>query len=399
MKNKIKELMDFFTIEKRIQSANVLFYIALGIELVLMIVEKSALSVPFESYVFRLTFAITFAALLLIPHDKKEWSIIAVVLLFTFICYRINGKNDLLRFAVFVMSAKNIDLRTTMKGIFYTTLAGFSVIALLSVLNIMGSVSVIADYGREEGTELRYAFGFGHPNTLWGSAFALMLIWLWLYGKKARIWQYLILLAAIVGLYKITVSRTAFAIGIFTFVIAFLARFISRLFEKMWTFIATGIVTPVLCAVFSAWAAGASYIPRYYWDTEYYVFVYKLDAALNNRLHNLYRANNRHAGALETWKLFSDRLSEEYFDMGWVRIFYWYGIIPGVLICLLLIFFIYLCYKHMDIWTLILILAISIYSIVEATFVSVYIGRNFLLPILGVYLGDFWKRKYYVKNC
>ena len=73
--------------EKRIKIANLLFYITLAIEVVLMIVEKSELNVPFESYVFRLTFLISLVAVLITPWEKKQWIMIACVIIFTFICF------------------------------------------------------------------------------------------------------------------------------------------------------------------------------------------------------------------------------------------------------------------------------------------------------------------------
>ena len=79
--------------------------------------------------------------------------------------------------------------------------------------------------------------------------------------------------------------------------------------------------------------------------------------------------------------------------MGWVRLFYWYGIIPTAIICALVIVLIYLCYKRKDAWTLIVVLSLSIYTVIEATFVSEYLGRNVLLPVLGVYFGALFERK------
>jgi hypothetical protein len=79
--------------------------------------------------------------------------------------------------------------------------------------------------------------------------------------------------------------------------------------------------------------------------------------------------------------------------MGWVRLFYWYGIIPTALILIAIAFMIYVCYRRRDAWTLLIILSLSVYTIVEATFVSRYIGRAFFLPIAGVYLGELIKGK------
>ena len=81
--------------------------------------------------------------------------------------------------------------------------------------------------------------------------------------------------------------------------------------------------------------------------------------------------------------------------MGWVRLFYWYGIIPTALIVVAMLLVMYVCYKKRDMWTMLIILSVSVYTVVEATFVSRYIGRAFFLLIAGVYLGELIKGKKY----
>ena len=386
-------LQELLTEQNRTKIANRLFYLAFMIELILMIVEKSELNFSMESYVFRITFVISMAAVICLRHDKKEWLIILLVWAFTFVCYRFSGKNELLRYATFIMAAKNINLGKTMKAMFYTSLAGFSLIVLLAIAGVQGNVAVYSDYGRDVGEELRYVFGFGHPNTLWGCVFALILLWIWIYGSKAKWWSFVILFASNLVLYKLTASRTSMLVGMLTILLAVIVRYMPHIGYSKYTYILSGIVTPVFCAAFSVWAAIVCYIPGYHENTKSGRLVAKLDGILNNRIGNLYRSNSKHAGALVSWKMFSDRESVEYFDMGWVRLFYWYGIIPAAIICILLIVFIYLCYKRKDAWTLLLVLALSIYTVIEATFVSVYIGRCVLLPVLGVYFGSMFERK------
>lgn len=375
------------TPERRIRISNALFYMGLAIEVVLMIVEKSELYFGLESYVFRATFLITLVAVLFKPHTKKEWAIMVAVWVFTFICYRITGRNELLRFATFLFAARDINLTRTMKTMFYTCLAGFGIIALLSITGIYGPISYVTDYGRDWGEELRYVFGFGHPNTLYGAVYTLTLLWIWAYGKRAKIGEYIIALVVNLAICHVAATRTGYIISGFTIIVAIMARYIPKISEKKWPYILTVVVTPIACVAFSIWSACVGHIPYYLNDKDWYQYVWKINSLLNDRIENLYRANNRHAGAIVSWKLFSDRLSEEYFDMGWVRIFYWYGIIPAILVIIMVVVFIYICYRKKDIWTLVLILSMSVYTVIEATFVSRYLGRNLLIPVLGVYLG------------
>lgn len=370
--------------------ANMLFYTALAIELFFMLVEKSEISFPFISHVFRVTFLLTLVAVLIMRHDRKEWLIIIAIFAFTFVCYRITGRNELLRFSMFMLAARDINLEKTMKYWFYFCLAGFTLIAVLSLAGVMGNIYVDADFGRGS-VERRYTLGFGHPNTLCGCVYVILLLWLWLYGRNSGIVSYLTWIIGTIVLYKLSVSRTIILIFMMTIALAMIARFIPVIREKKLVYVLAGLVSPVLCVVISVVAAIAS---KYRWtvlDNGEVLWqtgneiIAKLDEILNGRIANLYYDSQTHEGAIETWKLFSDRNSDRIFDMGWVRLYYWYGIIPATIIVLLVLLLIYLCYKEKDIWTVLLVFSLGVYTVIEATFVSRYIGRNPLLPIVAAY--------------
>ena len=377
--------------EVRKNISNILFYVALTIELFFMVLEKSEISIPFISHVFRVTFLLTLAAVLTMKHEKKEWLIIVATFIFAFICYRITGRNELLRFSMFMLAARDINLEETMKYWFCFCLAGFALITVLSLTGVMGDIYVDADFGRGS-VERRYTLGFGHPNTLCGCVYVILLLWLWLYGKKAALVSYLAWIIGTIVLYKLSVSRTIILIFMMTIALAIVARYIPAIREKKLVYVLAGLVSPVLCVVISVVAAVAS---KYRWtvlDNGEVLWqtgselVAKLDDILNGRIANLYYDSQTHEGAIETWKFFSDRNSERIFDMGWVRLYYWYGIIPATIIVWLILLLIYLCYKEKDIWTVLIVFSLGVYTVIEATFVSRYIGRNLLLPIAALYL-------------
>ena len=386
--------MNFLSEEKRAKLSEVLFYVALTIELGIMLLEKSVIHMySYQSYVYRLTFLMALITVLLLKHDKKEWIIIGAVCAFTFISYRISGKNDLLRYAVFMMAARDIDIKKAMKYILYVSAAGYFLIAFLSVIGKLGvTAQPPHDYGRGV-VEMRYELGFGHPNTFYGSVYAFVLLWMWIYGEAATLREWLLVFTLNFMSCVISASRTGMLISFMTFGIGFLARYCKKIGESKIVYILTALVTPVFCVAFSVWSAIVSKVPRYEFEHKHYKFIEWIDSKLNNRIHDLYRETEKHAGSIWTWKLFSDGSSEETFDMGWVRIFYWYGIIPAIVIAALIVLIIYICYKKKDIWTLVIILSLSVYTIVEATFVSEYIGRLFILPVIGAYLGEFVSRK------
>lgn len=386
-------LSRFFTDEIRNKIVNTLFYLALTIELVLMIVEKSEIHIGFESHVFRLTFLLTFIAALLIKRDRKEWIVLAALLAFTAVCYVLSGKNDLLRIAVFMMAARDIDLKKAMKYSFYLCLCGFSAIALLSVFGILGDVVVVADYGRGVAHESRLVLGFGHPNTLIGCVFSLVLMWLWIYGEKARMIYHLVVIVISFIFAVFTRSRTAMAVLAMVLILGLLLRLFPKLGEKKVIYVLTGLVTPFACTGLAVLAAGISQNMYIGGGIPHPENIWRIEGILNYRISSIYYEALDRGAILCKWKLFAGRSAGGYFDMGWVRLFYWYGIIPTVLIALAILLVIYVCCKKRDPWTLLIILSVSVYTIIEATFVSRYIGRAFYLMIAGVYLGYLFKGK------
>ena len=379
--------------ENRKKYAQILFYAALTIELFLMILEKSEISFSYESYVFRFTFLLTFIATLLIKRDKREWLIVAALIIFTGICYYLSGKNDLLRFVVFMMAARDIDLKKAVKYSFFVSVAGFLLIAVLSLIGVLGDIVLVADYGRGIADESRLVLGFGHPNTLLGCVYVLVLMWLWLYGESAGLIQYGIVILASAAFSLLTRSRTGILMLFMTLFLGVILRVAKNLKNYKLPYILSFLVTPVFCmisAVLAARYAEAAYTPQGGYKPEWF---WRAEEVLNYRMSNLYYAVPDHGGIAGNWKLFAERGADGYFDMGWVRLFYWYGIIPTVLIAVAVALVIYVCYKKKDIWSVLIILSVSVYTIIEATFVSRYIGRAFYLLIAGVYLSSLFKGK------
>ena len=373
--------------DNRTKISNILFCAALTIELLLMVLEKSDYPLGFESYVFRVTFVLTLGAVVIARHDLKGWIAIAVVTAFTGFCYLYSGKNDLLRLAMFLMACKNIDLKKAMKYSLYVSVVGFFAIALLSVAGILGNVVRTMDYGREAGVETRYVFGFGHPNTLLGCVYALFLMWLWVYGKKAGALLYVVACAVTLPVVWITGSRTGIIIFVFTIVIAVIARVFTKLSEQKWIYYASGAGIFLLSAVLAPIAAVLAHsVFKGGWNPLGEEGFWKLDYLLSNRISNLYYGVPDYMGLLRNWKLIAPGSNDGYFDMGWNRLYYWYGILPTALIILAVLAVIYESMKLKDIWALVLIVSLGIYTFVEATFVTRFLGRDFFLLIGGVYL-------------
>lgn len=371
-----------------------IYYAAVLIELLLMIYEKTDLPLSSPRLMFRLTFLLTILVVLLTQYSLKQWIVLILTFGFTFLCYKITGNNDLLRFAMFVAASKDVNLDKLSKSYLMVTLAGFLGIALCASLGAFGNLALTYDYGRKAGVETRYVLGFGHPNALHGALFAVIILFIYVIEKRrpaisgiGRLVTYCGALLLNVFMFFLTDSRTGLVITCFAILLAIVLHYAEKLRNSRFTYI-VGAAVVAFSVGFSVWAAAISEHAK-----DKGSIYKKLDRILTGRIWSLFQDTRTHKGTLATWTLFGNEFSgNSFFDMGWVRMFYWYGIIPSCLILALIAVIIYRVYKKRDYATLILLVTISVYTIIEAAFMSSYIGRNFLLPIAGVYLlGSKWE--------
>ncbi len=366
---------------------NIVFYVMFSIELVGMLYEKSSGTIPYQSYIFRVTFMMSCLVVVLTKHDLREWLVIAAICVLGFYCYRHTGRNDLWRVMVFTIACKDIDIKKALKYAFWVTFIGSLLIAFLSISGIYGDISLTEVYRKNEDPVTRYCFGFGHPNSLQTIAFVNTVLFVYVYNEYIKKYMYAVLLLLNGVVYYFSDSRTAFAVA----VLFLLACFI----YKMWPqflhsyFYTVGCVFLYLFSLaFSMWAAFTA--DKTWWD---YNIQHQVDAFLNGRIMSIYFDSLNRRGWAGSWSLFSDSISNEFFDMGWVRLYYWYGIIPATLIVILIFTLLLKCAKDKDVMTAYVIAFVAFYTIVEAHFVSDYIGRNFVLLIIGERMFRLCKKK------
>ncbi len=383
------------TAEGRARCGSFLIYLALIIETALVLIDESELPYSSMSLVFRGTFVLSFAALCLKPHGKRAWAALVLLMLFGVICWRITGRNEILRFTVFAAACGGEDLRKLLKTAFFLTLGGCLLIALLSVTHLFGAVSLTADYRMDGGVETRYALGFGHPNALHCMCLMLMLLAIAIWQQRFRWWHYLLLTAGNAALYLLTDSRTGAAIGFLAIAFSLWMKVLEgraasgKSFRQGLVtahfFAAAGLIVDAVA--FSVWAAKNSWDSTNYWSS-----AYPVNLKLNGRIAELYYGAVER-GSLDAWTLFGTRGSERFFDMGFVRLYYWYGILPASLVILAVWLLLVLCRRYGETGCLVMITCMTVYTVLEAHLVSVFIGRNYLVPIIGV-LAYRWLREH-----
>lgn len=357
--------------------ANIIFYMMLLLEIIIVVVDKSDYINPLEGQLFRITFVLAVTKIILTKYSMKEWIWIFLFGVLGFISYKITGRNEILRIVAFVASCKNVELHKMIRFVFYTTLAGCLLLMSLSLAGIYGNLGITTDFGRGV-VETRYCIGLGHPNALHCMFFMLAILYFYLYESKMRWYHFAAVLLLNMGLFMLTDSRTGMLITTATILLAAFFHYFPKARKNKWVYIA-GILVFLGCLLLSIAAS------KYGLTNP---LLAKLDGFLNGRILDLYWGSVNHEGTMAHWSLFSDAGNNYYFDMGFVRVFYWYGIIPAIVYFTLNIMLIWECYKKRDAMGFVMMVVLAIYTIVEAHIISVYIGRNYILMLLAAYWGD-----------
>lgn len=362
------------------------FYLGVIIEVLIVLVDKSAYTNPIEGRLFQITFLLFLIKVGLTRYTRKEYAAIFLFCVLGSVSYFATGRNEVIRVIMFIAACKNIDMKRCLKLVFYLTMCGCILIILLSVTGIYGAVSLTQDYGRGS-VETRYTLGMGHPNALHCMVWALTTLLLYLYGEKMKVYHYVIVLLVNVGFFLLTDSKTSLLVSIFTVILACMAA------EKNYFLLSklsaiVGFITTIFSVGVSIMIAGNAYrVYDYIWNldrTPFTMFLVKLNDFLNGRIRILVE-NDTFEGTIQTWRLFSRPENNRYFDMGWIRLFYWYGIIPaGLFLAILLWIMIYL-YKEKNYMAIMLTASFALYTVIEAHGISVYLARNYVFFLLGEY--------------
>ena len=361
----------------------ILFYLGLTIELLLVVIDKSAIPLQPEGHIYRLTFVLFALKICFTKYTKREWLVLFIFTLFTFGMYLYTGNNLAFRAVALIAAMRGISLKPMMRFAFYLTLTGTIIIALLSFFNIGRGIKTTEVF-RGELMETRYSFGMGHPNSFHFMVLFIIALLLYVYFDILNRTTLCLLLLGHFGLYLLTDSKAGFAVGTLMILGAILFKINSKLRQSSWIYYA-GVLIFLFCIIISVWAAAVAI------DSWSNPTISKIDSLFSGRIKNLYWDNHIHAGALESWSLFADRgnyIYEYHFDMGWVRMFYWFGIIPGLVFCIMFLLLLNECRKQKNYMGLLLTTAFSLYTVVEPQMMYYMLGRNYLLFLFGAYWGQ-----------
>ncbi len=346
------------------------FWTAFFLELFYVFWAQSDLIPLWDGAFWRVTFGLTMVKVLTTRYSKKEWLVFAAAAVLGVISWRCSGKNEMLRILAWVYACKEVDPERIMKRFFYCTLGGSLVLILLSVTGIFGKVSIFARFRGGGYMETRYCLGMGHPNGLQCMILMITLMILYLYYEKLNgKWLFGLLLLNS-GVFYLTVSRFGYISALFALLYTCGLKWSEKKGWRNAALIVSLMVYLSCIAVSLACAARTNIDPPFWWD---------LNTLTNGRVQAAFQQAN-----LADWTLFGSGLYTEPVDMGFVRLFFWYGWIPALLACILGLYGLYWYIMVKNDPAAVLILSLAVYSVFESHIVSSILGRDPLIFLTGI---------------
>lgn len=367
------------------------FCLAVFVEIVIVIWDKFQFTNPIEGRLFQVSFALCVVKVIFTKYELREY---ITVFLFCFLGLAIDffgGRNEILRIFMFVAACKGINMKKCLRYVFLMTSVGCFAIVSLAVTGIYGDVTVLKRYQEGDLLEfgvdkIRYCFGMGNPNSFHIMVAVLIILGLYIFHEKIQSWMLLVLGLADGIIFYFTRCKTGLIIIAFALILFVIEKYASNKFRKILDRLF--LLGSVLFVFFSIWLATlAEEIRTLYfinYDNKEKHWLYKLNKLLTGRIMSL-AENEKYDGAAQSWSVFTQPGHDKYIDLGYVRLYYWYGIIPAtVILVIFLILMIYLIRENKH-YEMTLLFIIALFTVIEAHFVSVYIGRCYPLFILGSY--------------
>lgn len=351
--------------EKQIKTCGeIVFFLAIALETLFVLLDKSAYVIQHETWLYRLTFFMFSCKIALTKYSKREWLMILSLVILGLVSWYVTDREEVIRVVALTVACKGMDWKKISKLVFWETLIGCMIIAGLSLCGIGGSLSLTGHFRGGGIAETRYTLGMGHPNALHCMFLVTLVLGLAIYDNLMKWYSYIVVFVLNICIYILTDSRTSVLITIMAICFAAILHYGKHLRTRKILYI-LAILFLILCVCFSVFIAIVGVeIP----------ILRQIDIRINGRFQWA-----KSDGGIQFWSLFSNRNNQNYFDMAYVKLFYWYGIIPAIIYLFFLILAIWNCRKKHAYEVFLVIMTFVSYSMIEAHAVSTFIGRNYVL--------------------
>lgn len=351
-----------------------IFILVSCIEMVLGILYLCKYEIPDKRFILWAFFAVYLLKALSNTYSRNEKLIFLVTIVIGCLLYFKTGINTGIKAPVYIFAMKEVDKEGLFKGFLLSMITSVSTIIIGSIFWGLGT-SYVKDVRPERGFNgIRYSLGFTSPNITQFILFIIMVYIILLYYERLNGWKLGIMAGAYLGVYCLTNSYTGLMMGIFLILSIFLLKKVKwdRLSDALWYLF---IAMMVFFIVVALWAASGQ--ERNWW-------MEAINQLISGRMDQLVEHTNDimyTLPSLQNWHLFSDQLNKNWYDLGYIQIFYYYGTVMGSCYLMFVGFAMRKAYMRKDIVKMILIMCLCIYLFMESRYFMNYLTCDYLLMV------------------
>ena len=158
-----------------------IFWIAVFLELAIYTLKKYDVVFEHQTWMLRGITVLLFCKILLTEYTKQEWALIAAMTVLGVIAYFVSGRgiDTLLRASVLILASKGISGKRVFLAVWTSVLIVFLGWGIQSFMGLR-PLYLVQQFGRGEN-ELRFCFGYSHPNTFHYAAWMLVSVGIYLW--------------------------------------------------------------------------------------------------------------------------------------------------------------------------------------------------------------------------
>lgn len=353
---------------------NILFIVTSCLELAMGMLEMCKYEFPAKRVILWGFFFIYVFTALRNKYSRNEKMVFCVLMLLGGLLYIHSGINTGIKAPVYIFALKEMDIKKLFRCMVITMLIMFGSIFILAIFFDFGTVCFY-DVRKSRGFGgLRICYGFSNPNMFQIAFYGALSYMLFAFEDRMNWKKWAGIMAVYMGVSFFTNSLTGMLVGAITGIGVFV---VSKVRNK---YLPEILMATFCCMV--AFFLVVSFLAAM--DVEKGVLLNTINDFISGRMNQLKLYTNEEIYTLpymENWKLFSSRSHKNFYDMGYIQIFYYYGVVVACCYLGFVIYAVNQARKKRNSFGIVLMIGLCMYLFMEARYFSNYLTRDFLLMI------------------
>lgn len=355
---------------------DLLFYVGFWIEMLWASLYYATFHLPFATELVFIAMQCFAIRIMIMEHSRKEWLWIGILVSIGIASEFYTTRGFVLRAVLLIFASKDIDLKKALKCYLIVNVIACLVIIATAAMGISGVWMEVDAYRAVDEVKNRYVWGFNSPNTTHYVLIRLVLVAMYIWWDRVKLWHIVVFGGGNYVLYLLTDSRTGFMLGAVATILTLFFKYLKKARDwKVWYYMAIFMIIglAVLSLHFLRWNF-------YEYDTLRICpgYVYKINDILVGRIHQALKFTQD----IEISPI-GTRQSGVYCDMGYIKFFLQEGFLIYGIYLFVMFKMILWQHKMKDYAGYIIVVAISLRMFMESSFVPFVFQNIVLLLLIG----------------